>query len=303
MTSAQSRLPLVGLRADDTEIGHYAALLDTLNIGLAVFAGDGSLHFCNAQASAMIGEKPIAWVDENGQRLVDEEHLEMQVVHTGEPVRQRALGIRDNDSGATAWYRASAFPVFGEDGRLRRVLLTMTDLSVHSRMTSASRQLPTHDPVSGVFNWRYVSLLLDDECRRAQRYGRPFALALVAIDDLTGIRQAEGAAGEERVLAEIGRLLCKSLREFDMVGRYESDAFLLILPNVRINEATIVVERLREQIEKTHLRDDGTPVTVSGGLTEYTGEDSAALIDCVRSLLNSARDADGNRLCVNLDLF
>ncbi len=44
-------------------------------------------------------------------------------------------------------------------------------------------------------------------------------------------------------------------------------------------------------------------MTISGGLTEYSSEDTVALIDCVRSLLVAARETDGNRICVNLDLF
>jgi len=44
-------------------------------------------------------------------------------------------------------------------------------------------------------------------------------------------------------------------------------------------------------------------MTISGGVCEFTGEDSATLIEQVRSLLAAAREAGGNRLCVNLDFF
>lgn len=296
-------LPLVDLHADDAEIGHYGALLDTLNVGLMVFSADGSLLECNAQANALLGDEEPIWEDENGQPLSPDERLEMQVVHTRQPVRQRAIGIRNQRLDSTDWYKASAYPVFADSGVLHRVLLILADLSRPSDLGRETRQLPTHDPVTGVFNHRYISTLLDDECRRAQRYGRPFALALLAIDDYDGICRSDGQQAGEHVLTEVGRLLAKSLREFDMVGRFAADEFLLILPNVRVNEATSVLERLRELIEASRLLDDDQPVTISGGLTEYSSEDTGVLIDSVRSLLAAAREADGNRICVNLDLF
>ena len=88
-----------------------------------------------------------------------------------------------------------------------------------------------------------------------------------------------------------------------MVGRFGDDQFLLILPNVRVNEAMIGLERLRETIEASATSDSGSLLTVSGGVTEYTGEDAGALIERVRSLLATAREAGCNRLCVNMDIF
>jgi len=303
MADRQDLLPLVELHADEVEIGHYGALLDTLNVGLLEFAVDGSLLQSNTRARALLGGRPAPWLDENGQPLSPDEHLEMQVVHTGQPVRQRAIGLRNEHAGTIDWYKASAYPVFGDSGTVRRILLILADLSRPSDLAREGGRLPTHDPLTGLFNQRYISTLLDDECRRAQRYGRPFVLALLAIDNYTGICQTDGQQAGENALAGVGRLLARSLREFDMVGRFATDEFLLILPNARVNEATSVLERLRESIETSRLRSDDKALTISGGLTEYSNEDTPALIDSVRSLLAAARAADGNRICVNLDLF
>ncbi|HCZ16605.1 MAG TPA: hypothetical protein DHV85_18860 [Candidatus Accumulibacter sp.] len=307
MTDSPDHLPLVNLCADDDEIGRYAELLDSLSIGLLVFATDGSLQRRNTQAAALLGDTPASWEDENGQPLAAADRLEMQVLQTGQAIRQRAIGIRSGGSrpaaGPPTWCTASAFPVFAADGSLRQVLLTLADLSRHNWLASETRQLPTHDPLTGVFTERYISLLLDDEGRRARRYGTPFALALIAIDQFQGLCAAHGAAVGERILSGLGRLLAKSLREFDMVGRFGSDQFLLILPNVRVNDAIIGLERLRELIDSSHANDPQGPLTISGGVSEFTGEETAALIERVRSLLAAARDSGCNRLCVNLDFF
>jgi len=303
MSASQDRLPFVDLRADDAEIGRYGVLLDGLGIGLLIFAADGSLQNCNHQAEAFLGQTPTVWVDENGKSLTAEERLETQVIRTGDAVHQRAIGLRAlPTTAAPVWCKASAFPVFAADGLLRRVLLTIADLRQHGRLASESQQLPTHDPLTGLFNQRYIQVLLDDEGRRARRYGTPFTLALLAIDNFPA---APDVAAHERslLLSEVGRLISNILREFDMVGHFGSDEFLLILPNVRVNEGMIGLERLRETIEASHLQGSGQFLTVSGGVTEYSGEDSAALLERARSLLDSAREAGSNRLCVDLDLF
>ncbi len=304
MTDSPNHLPLVNLCADDDEIGRYAELLDSLSIGLLVFATDGSLQRRNTQAAALLGDTPASWEDENGQPLAAADRLEMQVLQTGQAIRQRAIGIRSGGSrpaaGPPTWCTASAFPVFAADGSLRRILLLLAEGPQHGRIAGDRHHLPAHDPHSEVFTQRHIDILLDEESRRAQRYGTPFAVALIAIDDFATRCQAEG---EERVLARAAHLLCRSLREFDMIGRHGADRFLIILPNVRVNEAMVGLERLRETIEAGSTQGGNAGMTISGGVSEYSGEDQPALIKRLESLLASARDSGCNRLCVDLDLF
>ncbi|HNC53397.1 MAG TPA: GGDEF domain-containing protein [Accumulibacter sp.] len=303
MSSSPHHLPLVDLRADDGEIGNYAALLDSLHIGLLVFAADGSPWLRNGWADALLGSVSGVWEDENGQPLATGNRPETQVLQTGQAVLQRAICVRNDARGTRIWCKASAFPVFAADGSLRRVLLTLAELDRHSRLATENRPLPTHDPLTGVFNQRYILLLVDDESRRARRYGIPFALALIAIDNFPDFCRAHGSGAGESVLAEIGRLLGNGLREFDMVGRFGAEEFLVILPNVRVSDAMIGLERLRELVEATRWYDHEPALTISGGVSEYGGEDAATLIECLRSLLGTARTAGGNRLCVDLEMF
>ncbi|MEF8714329.1 MAG: GGDEF domain-containing protein [Accumulibacter sp.] len=303
MFSSPPLPPFVDLRADDVEIGNYAALLDSLDIALLAFSPDGSLHLRNTQAATLLGDTPVEWEDENGQPLAIDHRLEIEVAQTRQAILHRAIGIRKTASGATAWCKAGAFPVFADDGSLRRVLLALAKLTPYSHLASDSRPMPTHDLLTGVFNQRYIRLLLDDEDRRARRYGTPFALALITIDGFADFCAANGREAGEHVLAEVGSLLGKSLRGFDMVGRFSSDQFLLILPNVCIHDAMIGLERVRETVEATYSRHVKSPWTISGGVTEYSGEDSATLIEHLRPLLIAAQESGGNRLCVDPETF
>jgi len=72
---------------------------------------------------------------------------------------------------------------------------------------------------------------------------------------------------------------------------------------VRVSEAIFGLERLRELVEASHWSSSEPLLTISGGVTEYTGEDTPVLIEHVASLLTAAREAGHNRLCVNMDMF
>lgn len=303
MPDSPFRLPLVDLCADDAEIGRYAALLDSLGIGLLVFNADGGLQLRNPQASSLLGNTATSWEDADGVALDADDRLEMQVLRKRQPIRQRIVGIRKETSAVVTRCTASAFPVLADDGSLRCVIVALSDFKPPSESPGAT-QLRTPPEANGrVVAQADILQLLDDEGRRANRYGTPFSLALIGIDRFAEFCTAHGAQAGERALTSIGRLLGRSLREADMLGRFRVDHFLLILPNVRINDATIGLERLRELVETSHADDGEEPLTISGGVSEFTGEDSAALIERVRTLLAAARDAGGNRLCVNLDFF
>lgn len=93
------------------------------------------------------------------------------------------------------------------------------------------------------------------------------------------------------------------MREIDIVGRIGIAEFLIILPNVALNDAMIGLERLRLLVEAQELPPAAVKTTISGGVSEYTGENSAPLIERCRSLLEHARDSGGNRFCVDLGVI
>ena len=97
--------------------------------------------------------------------------------------------------------------------------------------------------------------------------------------------------------------MCNSLREMDILGRIGEHEFLLIMPNVRLNDAIIGVERLRETIDQHRFTAANLHITLSGGVTEYTGENATQLIERTSSLLACAREAGHNRLCQDVEIF
>ena len=294
--------PPPSLRADDAEILHYGELLDGMGIALLVFSADAALCGHNAQATPLLADQPLVWLNEGGEPLNTGERLEIQVLRTANPLQGKIIGLAQLD-GSTVWLKADALPVLADDGSVRRALVTLTDLSEQKTLQNALDKLSIRDPLTGVFNQRHVMHLLENEVHRARRYGTPFTLAQVDVDLFLPFCAEHGQPAGDLVLASIGKLLNDCMREIDIAGRIGNDEFLLVLPNVGLNDALIGLERLRNAIETKAFTSAGWRLTISGGITEYTGENSAALVERSRCLLIHAREAGRNRFCMDADIL
>ena len=277
-------------------------MLDSLGIGLVVFYPDASPCLSNKVASKLIGNTPPNWVNDSGQIICADELPLKRALRTSKPVFNCVMALT-NDQERKNWLSVNALPVFSDNGGVRRVLLTLTDINKEKDLQSEVKKLSVRDQLTGVYNQRHVMYLLENEIHRARRYGTPFTLAQVDIDHFLHFCEKHGPEPGERVLSGIGKLLTETMREIDIAGRIGDDEFLLVLPNVSLKEAMIGLERLRMLIETQEFVSAGLRITVSGGITEYTGENSETLLERAKSLLIHAREAGRNRFCLDGDIL
>jgi diguanylate cyclase (GGDEF)-like protein len=176
------------------------------------------------------------------------------------------------------------------------------DENARKQREARIEKLTLIDALTGVANEAHIIHLLEKEIHRARRYGTPFGLAQVDIDQFLPFCEIHGQHAGDQALADFGRLLRSSIRETDMVGRIGNDEFLILLPNVCLNDAMIGVERIRALIEAHEFADTGRKITISGGVTEYTGESAALLIERSKVLLAEARESGRNRICLDREI-
>ena len=302
MPSVEQFSPLPNTYAKDEEINRYAGLLDSLGIGLLVFYPDATPCLNNNTADKMLGNTAPCWANENGMAIGADDLPLKQALRSSKPVFDCVMAL-NKDEAPPFWLSVNALLVFSLDGSVRRVLVTLTDINTEKSLRSEIKKLSVRDPLTGVYNQRHVMYLLENEIHRARRYGTPFTLAQVDVDHFLPFCAKHGQGLGENVLSGIGKLLIESMREIDIAGRIGDDEFLLVLPNVSLKDAMIGLERLRTLIETLEFSSAALRVTVSGGITEYTGENSAALIERSKSLLIHARQAGRNRFCLDGDIF
>lgn len=159
----------------------------------------------------------------------------------------------------------------------------------------------TLDELTGLFNRRLFYDRLRAELARSKRYQFPATCLILDVDGLGTLNEKFGHLAGDKVLQGIANLMRAELRGYDLIGRYASDEFVLVLPQAKPDQALRVAERLRRKIE-THdfaAGDVSARVTVSVGIATYPsdGEEVEDLLQATESALLAAKRTGKNRCC------
>ncbi len=183
--------------------------------------------------------------------------------------------------------------------RLLLSFMTITFLSAfyeYSRETSYEKavnlrqkfeQQAMHDQLTRLPNRRGAYARIEQEERRLKRHGRPFSLVLADIDHFKAINDQLGHSAGDVVLQRVASLFTERLRAQDIVSRWGGEEFLFILPETPENNALLVAEQLRSELDARPIIIDGNKlhITASFGVCEYSQD---APLDRALSLADSA---------------
>ncbi|HEX5514495.1 MAG TPA: diguanylate cyclase, partial [Gammaproteobacteria bacterium] len=107
----------------------------------------------------------------------------------------------------------------------------------------------TRDTVTGVFNRRNLTERLEAEHARWERHGRPLTLLQIELGGLERITNEHGAAVANRLLAQLADVIERALRPTDLIGRWNADTLLAVLPETDDETARRMAGRVREVSE------------------------------------------------------
>jgi diguanylate cyclase (GGDEF)-like protein len=124
------------------------------------------------------------------------------------------------------------------------------------------------DPKTGLWNARHFVRLFTTELERARRFDRPLALIMADLDLLRNINNTYGHLAGDAVLAEMGQIIRKAIRGYDIPARFGGEEFTIALPETGAIEAKNIAERLRRAVETFEFRvtNNQTPVRVTMSL-------------------------------------
>jgi diguanylate cyclase (GGDEF)-like protein len=210
------------------------------------------------------------------------------------------LGVLHVGSPATA----QPAPPGGADTRRRLIEAVAGQLALslaNVRLREVLRSQSIRDPLTGLFNRRYMEETLEREVRRAERARRPLTLLLLDIDDFKHQNDSFGHDAGDAVLRELGALLARCLRREDVACRYGGDEFVLVLPDASLDTALRRADEIREAVRGLQVASQGRSVgalTVSIGLAALPdhGLDREALLAAADTALYRAKRAGRDRV-------
>lgn len=139
-----------------------------------------------------------------------------------------------------------------------------------------TREAAMKDRLTGLFNRTAYEEKLADEFARWKRYLEPLTLAVFDIDHFKRINDTYGHQAGDKALRTIAQLLLKKTRETDIIARYGGEEFVMLMPGTKAQEAMVVAEKLRDEVQSCgfHYKGESVVVTVSCGISEFLGEDT-----------------------------
>ena len=159
------------------------------------------------------------------------------------------------------------------------------------------------DPLTGLFNRRYLDSVLPGLFGSATRRAAPLTLALVDLDDFKRINDRHGHPAGDRVLQQIGDVFGTSLRPADIVCRYGGEEFCVVLADTDAAGATAALAGLAKRLADLQVDWAGEALggfTFSAGVAEFPahGETFAQLVSAADRMLYRAKDAGRNRVLI-----
>ena len=140
------------------------------------------------------------------------------------------------------------------------------------KLREVLRSQSIRDPLTGLFNRRYMEETLEREVRRAQRAVRPMAVLMLDLDHFKRVNDEFGHDAGDALLRELGNLLLRNLRREDVACRYGGEEFVLVLPEASLADGERRAEELRDEIKRLRVSDKGRllgPLTASFGMAAY----------------------------------
>jgi diguanylate cyclase (GGDEF)-like protein len=150
--------------------------------------------------------------------------------------------------------------------------------SLRSARDKLEEQVST-DPLTGLANYRRLVDALDAEADRSQRSGRSFALLLFDLNGLKKINDRHGHLVGSRALCRVANILRLHCRSIDTAARYGGDEFALLLPEMRVEGARYVADRI---LERMRMDSERPPISVSVGIALYP-QDGTTFEDVFRA--------------------
>ena len=129
--------------------------------------------------------------------------------------------------------------------RLQTQLTKMSYINKLRGEVETQLKLSTMDPLTDLHNRRYFDQYLPKIIERAANHNRPFALMTLDLDNFKSINDHYGHETGDIVLVETARRLRENLRAADMIVRYGGEEFVIVTPDVTIELAQQIAERLR----------------------------------------------------------
>lgn len=238
------------------------------------------------EAAAVLGkactEQPSLFVDFGGVNICRDKCPVAMTLKDGSP---RTLDVYlQHKEGFRTPASLRIIPVFKDDGEIIGAVETFTGTAPKVTLPLSLTELDKMGLVeneTGIPSKQYLDMAMATRLEEFQKYGLAFGLIYVDIDNYGKILERYGRFNAGKIVRTVARTLCKNVRFFDIVGRWGTEEFLVLLLNIDEGRLDIVANKLRLLVAESYI-------TTETGMLNATVSMGASLVlryDTVESLV------------------
>lgn len=179
------------------------------------------------------------------------------------------------------------------------IKLSLSNLKLRDEL----RQQAIHDPLTGLFNRRYLDEALPRDLHQSQRRNAPLCVVMLDIDGFKQFNDTFGHGAGDVLLREFGHVLREHLRKSDISCRYGGDEFLLVLPDSSIPDTQERLEQIRVFLKSLEIHYGehvlGT-ITLSAGIAQAPehGATAGELLRAADKAMYAAKQAGRDSIVI-----
>jgi two-component system, cell cycle response regulator len=166
-----------------------------------------------------------------------------------------------------------------DEGALRTLARQAGTAIDNVQLHQEATRLSTTDGLTGLWNFRYLSMSLAREIERSTRFQRPLAVLMLDLDHFKQVNDRYGHARGDTVLRELAHRVMEQIREVDTFARYGGEEFVVVLPETTVEGAAQLADRICDAVRREPFRADGEDpldITVSVGGAAFPDHGASA---------------------------
>ena len=271
-------------------VAPFPVLIITLSDGRVVYANERALAWLMIDDSAaqpalgnwlpQLAPEAPALLQLREGRMIRDAEFEIPSTGSGRPSRWCMVTVRPVEYEG----KACGFATLSDISSRKHAELELKILNEQrgvilaevEQLQSRLRETALRDPLTGLFNRRYLDGTLSREWARCQREGAPMSLLVIDVDHFKSVNDRHGHAIGDEVLRALAASLLAVLRSSDVACRFGGEEFVILMPGADEHVALVRAETLRQTVESRPVRvaDATVAITVSIGVASAMPGDS-----------------------------
>ncbi|WP_233188780.1 sensor domain-containing diguanylate cyclase [Hydrogenovibrio sp. SC-1] len=248
--------------------------------GKLIFVNQALLDKTGYTEAELLGKNPAILKSEQRDSNIIAEMW--QTISAGKIYRHRLVN-RCKD-GTTYCEEMTISPIFNRDGEIEYYVSTGKDVTDQVKLQQTLNDLAMKDPLTNLWNRRYMTEAIETEIKILDREPSEFGVMMLDVDRFKAINDQFGHDVGDDCLICVAKLLSKTIRSTDIIGRWGGEEFLLLVRGVDAIGMARLAEKLRTKVRGYEFSKVGQ-VSMSIGITAYVQHEP------VNALLKRADEA------------